>query len=598
MRIHDITIRNYRPFKVLEKTALGQLTTLVGKNDAGKSSILRAIQLFFEDKPRIEIEDIHDGANPNEDMVIEIAFTDLPATIQIEEDVETTLQEEMLLDQNGKLRVRKAYPRSDLTKVKISFITWDFQDDFFAGLANLKEGELNKKCSEKGIDVTKAGRGITNRSKREELRAKAEEDGILIGENELVVFPISDLWKCIKSLFPDFQLFESETKTDVGETSFQSPFRPIIRIAAEQTDVADARTNFTGVIEFALQKEVDEIFKRLKNYARDLASLKVKPVFSWDKAVSINILAKDNSGTDKALDKRGSGLRRLLMVAFFQYLAEKREESPSNFIFGIEEPENNLHPGLQRELTHSLRQLADRGYQIIITSHSPVFAGASPLEDLILIVREGGMAKSIQHPELDTSEIAEELGVEPADQITGYKACVFVEGQDDIMFWKTVASKLKDGGYISVNFEAKGIGFIPVGGSNLKCWIDIRAMKRLSRRFGVVVDSDRKSQIDSIPQGKLSWKGQCKQEGGVFFILRKREIENYLHRNAIERSGRNLQQYNDFTDMKKLFGENVIKVIEDMTPDEILEMDKYDENGTEHHELKEIIETLLNLVGE
>lgn len=598
MRIHDITIRNYRPFKVLEKTALGQLTTLVGKNDAGKSSILRAIQLLFEDKPRIEIEDIHDGANPNEDMVIEIAFTDLPATIQIEEDVETTLQEEMLLDQNGKLRVRKAYPRSDLTKVKISFITWDFQDDFFAGLANLKEGELNKKCNEKGIDVTKAGRGITNRSKREELRAKAEEDGILIGENELVVSPTSDLWKCIKSLFPDFQLFESETKTDVGETSFQSPFRPIIRIAAEQTDVADARTNFTGVIEFALQKEVDEIFKRLKNYARDLASLKVKPVFSWDKAVSINILAKDNSGTDKALDKRGSGLRRLLMVAFFQYLAEKREENPSNFIFGIEEPENNLHPGLQRELTHSLRQLADRGYQIIITSHSPVFAGASPLEDLILIVREGGMAKSIQHPELDTSEIAEELGVEPADQITGYKACVFVEGQDDIMFWKTVASKLKDGGYISVNFEAKGIGFIPVGGSNLKCWIEIRAMKRLNRRFGVVVDSDRKSQTDSIPQRKLNWKNRCENGQGIFFIIRKRAIENYLHRNAIERSGRNLQQYDDFTDMKKLFGENVIKVIEDMTPDEILEMDKYEENGTEHHELKGIIETLLNLVGE
>jgi len=596
MRIHDITIRNYRPFKVLEKTTLGQLATLVGKNDAGKSSILRAIQLFFEDKPKIEIEDVHDGGNPNEDMVIEIAFTDFPATIHIEEDVETTLKEEMLLDQNGKLRVRKTYPRSDLTKVKISLITLDFQDGFFAGLANLKEGELNKKCNEKGIDVTKARRGITIRSKREELRAKAKEDGIPIGENELVVSPTSDLWKCIKSLFPDFQLFESETKTDVGETSFQSPFRPIIRIAAEQTDVDDARANFTGAIELALQKEIDEIFKRLKNYARDLAALKVKPVFSWDKAVSIDILAKDNSGTEKALAKRGSGLRRLLMVAFFQYLAEKREESPSNFIFGVEEPENNLHPGLQRELAHSLMQLADRGYQIIITSHSPVFAGASPSEDLILIVREGDIAKSIQYPELDTGKIAEELGVEPSDQITGYNACVFVEGNDDIMFWETVAVKLKRGRFIEADFEAKSIGFIPVGGSNLKYWIDLRAMKRLNRRFCVIVDSDRKSQVDQIPQRKLNWKTQCKQEGGSFYILQKRELENYLHPKAIERSGRTLRPYDDFTDMKKLFGENVIKVIQDMTLEEILEMDKYEENGAEHNELKEIVGELLGLV--
>jgi len=598
MRIHNIAIRNYRPFKVLEETTLSQQATLVGKNDAGKSSILQAIQLFFEDKPKIESEDIHDGADPYEDIVIDIAFTDLPATIQIEEGAETTLQEEMLLDQNRELRIRKTYPRADLTKVKISLITWDFQDDFFAGLANLREGDLNKKCKEKDIDVTKAGRGITNKSRREELRAKAREDGTSIGESELVVSPTSDLWKCIKSLFPDFQLFESETPTDVGETSFQSPFRPIIKTAAEQTDVAEARENFTGAIEVALQKEVNKIFEKLKNHTNDIINLRVKPIFSWDKAVSIDIFAKDNSGTEKTLDKRGSGIRRLLMVAFFQYLAEKRYENRTNFIFGIEEPENNLHPGLQRELTHSFRQLAEMGYQIIITSHSPVFAGASTLEDLTLVVREGSVAKSIQYPELDTGKIAEELGVEPSDQITGYNACVFVEGQDDIMFWKIVASKLKEEGYIGANFEDIKIGFIPVGGSNLKCWIDIRAMKRLNRRFGVVVDSDRKSQTDNIPQGKLNWKTQCKQEGGSFYILQKRELENYLHPKAIERSGRTLRPYDDFTDMKKLFGENVIKVIQDMTLEEILEMDKYEENDAEHHELKEIVGVLLGLVKE
>ena len=89
-----------------------------------------------------------------------------------------------------------------------------------------------------------------------------------------------------------------------------------------------------------------------------------------------------------------------------------------------------------------------------------------------------------------------------------------------------------------------------------------------------------------------------KQRAGVFFILRKREIENYLHPSAIQRSGRTLQQYDNFTDTERLFGESVIKIIGDMMPDEILEMDKYEENYTEHHELKEIIGTLLNLVGE
>jgi len=215
----------------------------------------------------------------------------------------------------------------------------------------------------------------------------------------------------------------------------------------------------------------------------------------------------------------------------------------------------------------------------------------------VLIVRERGMATSIQYPELDLRKIAEELGVEPSDQITGFKACVFVEGSNDVMFWKTVASKLKESGYLKVDFEDKGIGIIPIGGSNLKCWINIRAMSRLSRRFAVVVDSDRKSPSDGIPQRKLNQKRECEQQGGKFFILRKREIENYLHPEAIGRSGREINEPIDaFSDMKKLFGKNVISVIKDMSADEILEMDRYEENGVEHHELKEILEDLLNLV--
>jgi len=596
MRIHSISIRNYRPFRELKETHLGNLATIVGKNDAGKSSILQAIKLFFDDKPKIEVDDIHDGADPNEDIEIEIAFSSLPETIQIEEGVDTTFEEEMLLDDNGELRIRKTYPRNDLTKVKISLVTMDFQDENFAGLTGLNETELNRRCREQEIEVTRAGRGITNKSKRKALRDKARENNIPIGKYVFDISSRSNLWKCIKSILPEFTLFESETKTDIGETAFQSTFRPIVRMAAEQQSVAEARSNFTGEITNAIQNEIDKIFKRLQRHTNDLVSLRAEPKFSWDKAVSIQIYGKDRSGVSKPLEKRGSGIRRLLMVAFFQYLAEKRDENKSKFIFGVEEPENNLHPSLQRELAHSFKQLVDLGYQIILTSHSPVFAGASPLEDLVLIVREEGVAKAIQVPELDLGKIAEELGVEPSDQIIGYKACVFVEGPDDVMFWEAVASKLMEAGYLEADFEDKGIGIIPVGGSNLKNWINIRAMNRLSRRFAVIVDSDRKSQNENVPQKKLNWKRECEREGGVFFILRKREIENYLHPSAIQRSGRELQQYDGFTDMKKLFGKNVIKVISEMTADEILEMDKYEENGVEHHELKEIIENLFTLV--
>jgi len=594
MHIHSIIVRNYRPFKILEEVRFGQLATIVGKNDAGKSSILRAIQLFLDKKPKIDPDDFHDYAGSNEDISIEIAFTTLPDRIQIEEGIDTTFRDEMLLDADGHLRIRKIFSR-DCKSVKIILVTKNFKDQYFGDLAKLKEADYNRKCKEKGIEVTKSGRGITNKDKRKALRDIALASGVEIGEYDLELSAKDDLWKTIEFLLPDFDLFESEHKTEVEDTSFQSEFRPIIRTAADNPDVTKAKNDFAGSIETALQVEVVRIFEKLKKYTDEIIALTAKAYFSWDEAVALQISGKDRYGVDKPLDKRGSGIRRLLMVAFFEHLAEKGREERISLVFGIEEPENNLHPGLQRELVKSFRQLTDQGYQIIVTTHSPVFAGSSPLEDLTLIVREAGVAKAIQSPQLDLGDVAKELGVEPSDQVIGYKACVFVEGPDDVLFWKELASKLKVGGFISTDFEVKRIGLIPVGGSNLKCWMNMNAIKKLNQRFAIVVDSDRKSQSAIIPQRKLNWKLKCESENGIFICTRKREIENYLHPNAIQRSGRCLQPYDEFTPMKEKFGDNVIRVIESMSVEEILEMDMYQENGIEHHELKEIVEKLLGL---
>lgn len=596
MRVHSILANNYRPFATLEEMRLGALATIVGQNDAGKSNVLRALELFFEGTPKIEEDDVHDGAGPDEDVVIELAFSSLPEKTELEEGIETTLQDEMLVDTDGHLRLRKIYPRSNLKKFEVTLITEDFTDDRFAGLAALNEKSLNEYCASVGIEVTRSGRGITNKSKREALRAKAREEGVQLGRRELSLTTKDELWKRIGSLLPEFELFETDTRLGVGETTFQSKFRPIVKAAAEEVDVVGARNAFTGAIGEALQGEVDEIFERLQRHTDAFAGLTVKPQFSWDKAVTFEIFGKDQDGVDKSLEQRGSGMRRLLMVAFFEYMAEKGRQREGDFIFAVEEPENCLHPGLQRELASSFRQLADEGYQVIVTSHSPVFAGASPIEDLALVKRTAGVARAIQTPDLDLSDVASELGVEPADQITAYHACVFVEGPCDISSWKAIAAKLKEGGRADADFDDKNIGLILTGGECLKHWIDLNAMSRLNKRFGVVIDSDRKAAEHAVAGRKLKWKKKCEARGGLFFIVRKREIENYLHRDAIERSGRTGETYDDFTDMKAAFGKNVFKVFGEMSCNEIREMDRYyDDDGDEHHEVEEIVEALLAL---
>jgi AAA15 family ATPase/GTPase len=49
LRVHSISLKNFGPFKSLEEFRFGQLSTIIGQNDAGKSHILLALQIFLED---------------------------------------------------------------------------------------------------------------------------------------------------------------------------------------------------------------------------------------------------------------------------------------------------------------------------------------------------------------------------------------------------------------------------------------------------------------------------------------------------------------------------------------------------------------------
>ncbi|MBE9566516.1 MAG: ATP-binding protein [Proteobacteria bacterium] len=595
MRIHSIRIENLGPFSELEEVRLGPMATIVGQNDVGKSYILRALALFF-DKAKIDEAAIHKAAANDADVVVEVSFGDLPNAVELEEDVETTLEGEHLTDQQGLLRIRKVYRRKNLAKPLTYLVVHSFLNETYSGVPLQKEDGLNKLCEKAGLEHKKSGAGITNKGKREQLRAKAERDGEPLGEVHLDISKATDVLRCVKAHIPQYELFECDTRLGVGEMGFQKEFRPIVTTAAESPEAVAAKNQFTGAIGQSLQAELDGIFERLQRHTDAFATLTAHPTFVWDKAVTLDILARDHQGVETSFEQRGSGMRRLLMVAFFRYLAERGEKS-GNFVFGIEEPENCLHPRLQRELATSFRKLSDEGYQVIVSSHSPVFAGASPVRDLALVLRDKGIARAIQGDALDLRAVAEELGVEPADQICTYKACVFVEGPDDVGFWHSLAAKLKDAGHLECTFEDRQIGFPIVGGDNLKHWVNSRAMSSLNTSFSVIVDSDRKSESAMVPARKVNWKKRVEEQGGRFFILRKREMENYIHPQAIERAaGLTCQPCDEYTDMKKLFGDSVWKLVNDMSADEILEMDRYEDQDGEHHELKEIAEQVLGLV--
>ena len=88
------------------RISINDLTALIGKNDVGKSTILEALEIFFN-QAKIESGD-KNVFHAAEDTIIGCVFDDLPSEIALE-NVSTSFTAEYLLNEDGDLEIRKIY---------------------------------------------------------------------------------------------------------------------------------------------------------------------------------------------------------------------------------------------------------------------------------------------------------------------------------------------------------------------------------------------------------------------------------------------------------------------------------------------------------
>src|SRR5207244_5498698 len=126
MRVESCRLRNFRALKETPTVHLSQIPVIIGRNDTGKSSVIHALAVFFDERP-LASSDFCTGADLQSSIEIEIGLTGLP------HDVESQLRQKRLVNSTGDLVIRKTYPHS----LKISSIAvhaYDFSDPDFQNL--------------------------------------------------------------------------------------------------------------------------------------------------------------------------------------------------------------------------------------------------------------------------------------------------------------------------------------------------------------------------------------------------------------------------------------------------------------------------------
>ncbi|NEN95991.1 MAG: AAA family ATPase, partial [Moorea sp. SIO3I7] len=79
-------------------------------------------------------------------------------------------------------------------------------------------------------------------------------------------------------------------------------------------------------------------------------------------------------------------------MKMFAYLILLFDPKPHPLLC-VEEPENQLYPSLLHELAEEFASYANRGGQVFVSTHSPDFLNAVPLESIFWLTKEHGITK-------------------------------------------------------------------------------------------------------------------------------------------------------------------------------------------------------------
>jgi predicted ATP-dependent endonuclease of OLD family len=537
MKLKKITIKNYRCYKDETIFRVDDLNCLIGKNDAGKSTIIEALDAFFNDN--IDTGDLSTNSEGSE-IEITCEFFGISDALILDTSIQTSPEEEGILNASGNLEIVRVFKVGKTVGKSIFLNAQNYTHPELAGLLELKNGTLKVKAQELGVDL--AGVTLTknptiraafrNHFGREKATARIKVEGSLTTENNL-----RGVWTKLKAMLPIYSLFKVDKSLDDKDGDVQDPMKS----AVEETLAIEAIQNKLQEIEDMVREQstavADSIIKKLTDIDASLAEtlksdLRKQP--NWKGLFDLTLFNDEGI----PLNKRGSGVRRLVLLSFFQAQAEKRkaDKNAPAIIYAIEEPETSQHPNHQMLLIKSLIELSESdNTQVFFTSHSANLVREIPVQSLrYVLITDDGL--EIQNAwDFETNQEIQEtihaviatLGIlpNPKDSV---RVLVYVEGNNDVLALKRYSTLLINEGEDVIDLNGAQIGWVITGGSSLKHYVENSYLSGLGKPEVHIYDGDDQKYIQAVVN-----INNLNNPNKIAFNTTRRELENYLHHDAI-----------------------------------------------------------------
>ncbi len=423
-RIHISHFRSYKDCTI----ELTPIQSIVGRNNVGKSNLLKAIRLFMEASKRLLDEECfhhHDTSRP---ISICLEFTNL-------KDWEREHFSEWMYDEE-RLIVERQFEAEG---------TGDYSIDRIAILREpepdwLKQSKISgdnidkwlEKESELKVEDLDFSETLDSNSPlvgawEDKAQSFVNEHRDKIPFEEVRRKNPSGFKKVLRNGLPEF--IHVPAISDVTEESKikkSNPFGRLVNSTLKRVDRSKMEkvTNRVEELGKLLNRSderlpaIETVEDDLNELMQDLSNIEVEievDVPDLEELLGTSELFAHGS-TRTPIEDKGHGLQRSMVFtilrAYSNLISEQMEEESATktTIFGFEEPEIYQHPQSQRTLLSVFRNIVQEGNQIIYTTHSSHFVNVNRFDEVCIMRKNGGSESARTRPQqLTMNEMLEDL---------------------------------------------------------------------------------------------------------------------------------------------------------------------------------------------
>jgi len=206
----------------------------------------------------------------------------------------------------------------------------------------------------------------------------------------------------LKANLPHFELIPAvRDASDESKVLKTNPFGRLIHeiLRTLQTDLRDDITNRLKETTRRLNREaaaerlpeVAAVEESMKGFLSEMMPADIEIEFQAPTVETLLTTPKIyvDDGFKGAIDGKGHGLQRAVIFSILRSYANlvttKAGAAKRTLILGVEEPELYMHPTAQRTIRRMFRAIADGGDQVLFSTHSPLLVDVAYFDEIIRV---------------------------------------------------------------------------------------------------------------------------------------------------------------------------------------------------------------------